>query len=152
MSMPARMAKWKILGNTVEQEKSLDFLVQECLESLGISLLGDWDVLVFLYRHQVSVASTEQIARLLGYPANVVGDALDTLESLRLVQRSRDSQGVRLYQFVFSEVHLPPESCLRQLLTLAENRTGRLLLAKKLRQRVGSHLVGKGTLKWLKAV
>ena len=150
--MLGRMAKWKILANTVEQEKSLDLLVQGCLESLGISLIGDWDVLVFLYRHQASLASTEQIARLLGYPDNVVGEALDTLESLSLVQRSRDSQGVRLYQFVFSEVHLPPESCFRQLMTLAENRTGRLLLAKKLRQRVGSHLAGKGNPKWLEAV
>jgi hypothetical protein len=136
----------------MENSGSLDLLVQGYLESLGISLIGDWDVLVFLYRHQASLASTEQIARLLGYPGNVVGDALDTLESLRLVQRSRDSHGVRLYQFVFSEVHLPPESCFRQLMTLAENRTGRLLLAKKLRQRVGSHLAGKGSPKWLEAV
>ena len=131
----------------VEKENSLDFLVQGCLESLGISLLSDWDVLVFLYRHHASLASAEQIARLLGYPSKAVGDALDTLESLRLVQRSRASQGVRLYQFVFSEVHLPPKSCFRQLISLTENRTGRLLLAKKLRQRVSSQLAVKGSTK-----
>ncbi len=126
-----------------EQERSLDLLVEGCLESLGISSLRDWDVLVFLYRHQTSLASAEQLARLLGYPSTVVGDALDTLESLKLVHRSRASQGVRFYQFVFSEQHLPPDSCFRQLMSLTENRSGRLLLTKKLRQRAVAPLLMK---------
>lgn len=127
----------------MEKDKLLDIPVQEYLNILGISSLVDWDVLIFLCRHQFSLASAEQIARLLGYPSSVVGDALDKLESLNLVQRSRSSQGVRLYRFLFSEVHIAPESCFRQLMSLAENRTGRLLLVKNLRQRVGLHIAVK---------
>ena len=102
------------------------------LETLDLSLLADWDVLVFLYRHRASLASAEQIARLLGYTGTVVGDALDRLESLGLVQRSRASQGVRLLFLVSTP---PPLDGFQQLMSLAENRNGRLLLAKKLRQR-----------------
>ena len=123
--------------------KSLDIPVAECLKTLGISLLVEWDVLIFLHRHQFSLASAEQIARLLGYPSTVVGDALDKLESLNLVQRSRSSQGVRLYRSVFSEVHISPKSCFQQLMSLAENRTGRLLLVKNLQRRVGLYLAVK---------
>ncbi len=110
----------------VESEKSLDLHVQECLESLSISSLGDWDVLVFLYRHRASLASIEQIARLVGRPSKVVGEALDRLESLGLVQRSRDSQGLRFYNFG----HDPPWSCFWELMSLAESRKGRLQITK----------------------
>ena len=134
-----------------EKEKSLDLLVEGCLEGLSISLLADWDVLVFLYRHQLSLTSAAQIARLLGYPGNVVSEALDRLEPLGLVRRSRAYQGVRLYQFVFSEPHTLPQSLFQQLMRLAENRAGRLLVAKKLRQREGLHLA-KGNEPWPKAV
>jgi hypothetical protein len=127
----------------MEKEKSLDILVPECLKALGISLLVDWDVLIFLYRHPFSLGSAAQIARLLGYPSRAVGDSLETLESLSLVRRSRSSQGMHLYQFVFSEVHIAPKSCFRQLMSLAENRTGRLLLVKNLRRRAGLHIAGK---------
>ncbi|MDQ6666160.1 MAG: MarR family transcriptional regulator [Acidobacteriota bacterium] len=120
-----------------ERENSLDLLVQECLESLGISSLGAWDMLVFVYRHHASLASVEQIARLAGYPSKVAAEALDTLESLGLVQRSRDSQGLRLYRFVLTPVHDPPRSCFWKLMSLAENRNGRLQIAKKLRQHAG---------------
>jgi hypothetical protein len=104
------------------------------LKDLGVSLLSDWDVLVFLYRHQASLTSAEQIARLLGYPSKTVGGALERLESQKLVKRSRPSQGVRFYQFVFPEAHLDPESCFRQLIKFADNRSGRLLLVKHLRR------------------
>ena len=132
------------LINMAEKNKSSDILVQECLKSLGISLLGDWDVLIFLYRHRVVLASSEQIARLLGYPTKAVNDALDRLESRGLVKRSRSSEGVCLYQFVFSEEHLAPESCFGRLMSLVENRTGRLLLVKRLRQGVDFHIAAKG--------
>lgn len=127
-------------------ENPPELLVQECLQSLGISGLCDWDVLVFLYRHPISLASVEQIARFVGCPSNAVGDALNRLESRGLIKRSRASKDFRLYQFVYSEALLAPESCFRQLLPLTEDRSGRLLLAKKLkRQRVGPRLVGDGS-------
>jgi predicted transcriptional regulator len=134
----------EIFMNMAEKNKSSDILVQECLKGLGISLLGDWDVLIFLYRHRVILGSSEQIASLLGYPSQAVSDALDRLESQGLVRRSRSSLGVRFYQFVFSEGHLAPESYFRRLISLAQNRSGRLLLAKRLRQGVDVHIAAKG--------
>jgi DNA-binding MarR family transcriptional regulator len=143
----------------VEHEESLDRLVEVWLENFDCSLLADWDVLVFLYRHRATLASAEQISCLVGYTSTVVGDALDRLESRRMVKRSRASQGVRLYQLLDSTA--PSDDSFQQLMSLAENRTGRLLLAKKLRQlasrqqerdRDGLHLVVKGSATWPKAV
>lgn len=110
----------------MDQEKSLDFQIQECLTRLDISSPVEWDVLAFVYRHQASLANADQIARMLGYPSTVVGDALDHLESLKLIRRSRVSQGVRLYQFVSSEADPSSQSCFQQLITLAENPAVRL--------------------------
>jgi hypothetical protein len=127
----------------VDQENNLDFQIQECLTRLDISSPVEWDVLAFVYRHQASLANADQIARMLGYPSTVVGDALDHLESLKLIRRSRASQGVRLYQFVSSEPDPPSHSCFQQLITLAENPAGRLLLIKKLRQLRAGLSLGK---------
>jgi hypothetical protein len=127
----------------VDQENNLDFQIQECLTRLDISSPVEWDVLAFVYRHQASLANADQIARMLGYPSTVIGDALDHLESLKLIQRSRASQGVRLYQFASSEPNPPSHSCFQQLITLAENPAGRLLLIKKLRQLRAGLSLGK---------
>jgi DNA-binding transcriptional regulator GbsR (MarR family) len=118
----------------VDQEKTLDSQIQDCLSRLGIAALVDWDVLVFVYRHQASLTNADQIARMLGYPSTVVADALDQMETFKLIRRSRASQGVRLYQFVASEADPQSHSCFQQLITLAENPAGRLVLIKKLRQ------------------
>lgn len=126
--------------------------IQECLEMFGLSLLCDWDVLIFLYRHQFSLASAEQIGRLLGYPSNTVADALSKLESHGLVERSRSSQGVRFYQIIVSEQNLAPQSCFRQLMSLAGTRRGRLLVVKHLRKSVGLHIATKGRTKWPKRI
>ena len=142
----------------MEHENFPEHLVEDWLASLDLSLLADWDVLVFLYSHRASLASAEQISRLVGYTAAVVGDALDRLESRGFVKRSRASQGVRLYQFLDSTS--PSHDGFRKLLKLATNRPGRLLLAKKLRERGtkqarGRHglgLVKKGSATWPNAV
>jgi hypothetical protein len=105
-----------------------------CLESVGISLLSEWDVLFFLYRHGTSLASAGQISQLLGYGKSAVGEALDDLVNLQLVQRSRSSQGVRLYRFA-APVSAAPRETLEHLFGLSENRSGRLLIAKALRER-----------------
>jgi DNA-binding transcriptional regulator GbsR (MarR family) len=101
---------------------------------LGIASPVEWDVLAFVYRHQASLTNADQIARMLGYPSTVVADALDQMETFKLIRRSRASQGVRLYQFVASEADPQSHSCFQQLITLAENPAGRLVLIKKLRQ------------------
>jgi DNA-binding MarR family transcriptional regulator len=65
---------------------------------LGISLLTDWDLLAFVYRHGASLTSTDQIARLIGYESAVVGAALDRLERDKLIERSGP-----LGEYVFTE-------------------------------------------------
>ncbi len=100
--------------------------VREDLDMLGISLLCEWDVLIFLRRHNASLTSAEQIAALLGYGKTAIAAALVKLESIGMAQRSRSSRGLHMYRFE------PPEDsrhgCLLELIGLAERRTGRLLL------------------------
>jgi hypothetical protein len=102
------------------------------LSTLGITSLCQWDVLIFLYRHQTSLLGADFIARLLGYANGPVVDALEVLEGLGLVARSRVSQIVRLYQFT-TPSHPPQSDARARLLALASDRTGRLRLLKGLR-------------------
>jgi hypothetical protein len=125
-------SKWSYWYVSLEKNESLDDLVKDCLKKLEISVLSDWDVLIFLYRHRASLATVEQIARLLGHPAKTVVSALERLDSQRLVRRSRSSQGVRFYQFIFPEGQLGPQSCFRRLIGVADNRSVRLTLLKHL--------------------
>jgi predicted transcriptional regulator len=112
-------------------QKSADLLIREGLETLGISLLNEWDVLAFLYRHATSLTSASEISHLLGEDKADVSAALDHLESLGLIQRSRGSQGVRLY--CISVPTDPVRSyCFTEVINLAEKREGRLLLRKHL--------------------
>ena len=122
------------------------------MESIPISLLSEWDVLYFLYRHGTSLASAEQMAHLVGYGKNAVGGALDALVNVGVVQRSRSSQGIRLYRFADLDAPDKRES-LEHLLKLSENRSGRLLIARNLlsraaredrRERAGLHLAKVG--------
>src|ERR1700694_2253673 len=82
----------------MERDSPPDLSVEGWLKTLGVELLCQWDVLVFLYRHQSSLVSAEHIARFLGYATTEVVAALDSLEFSGLVERSRVSQGVRSYQ------------------------------------------------------
>jgi DNA-binding MarR family transcriptional regulator len=107
-------------------------MARECLETVGISLLIEWDVLAFLYRHGASLISAEHIGRLIGYPKRGVGNALDRLESLGLIERSRPSQGMRFYRFIPAE-DAARRACIEQLMSLTESRAGRLLLIQNLR-------------------
>ena len=113
-------------GNPVE------FLVKGCLESIGIPLLIDWDILIFLYRHGVILSNTDQIARFMSCESTTIHNALSRLESRGLIESSRPSRGVCLYKAV-----IPPDgshqSSFQQLLRLTANRTGRLVLTKILK-------------------
>jgi hypothetical protein len=117
----------------MHQEPPADAEVEGWLKTLGVQTLCQWDVLVFLYRHQTSLAGADHLARLSGYPTERVVAALDVLDSLGLVKRSRVSQGARLYQFTAPSGPQRGEAFDR-LLALAQNRAGRLLLAKRLRR------------------
>jgi hypothetical protein len=107
--------------------------VEHWLVTARITSLQHWDMLVFLYRHQTSLVSAEHIARLLGYATGEAVAALDHLESLGFVARSRTSQGVRLYQFTVS-VNTPPGDACHRLLRIADSRAVRLLLTKRWRR------------------
>jgi hypothetical protein len=112
-------------------EKSTELLARERLETLGISLRSEWDVLSFLYSHDTSLTSAAQIAHLLGHGKAPVHAALDRLESKRLIERSRGSEGVRLYRISVPRDPLQ-YSCFMELMKLDEKREGRLLLLKHL--------------------
>jgi len=127
---------------------ALNALLDSCLKGLGISLFSEWDVLTFLYRRGTSLASAEHISRLLGYGKGTVGSALDRLEFLGLVQRSRASREVCLYQFATPRDPFKRDS-FDQVMNLGEQRIVRLLISKKLarypgrrqtRERTGLHL------------
>src|SRR5271168_5270956 len=87
---------------TMAQDNEPDVQVEGCLKTLGIESLSQWDVLVFQYRHQSSLVSSEHIARFLGYATAEVVAALDSLKSSGLVEYSRVSHGARLYQVTAS--------------------------------------------------
>jgi DNA-binding IclR family transcriptional regulator len=112
-------------------------LVRGHLDALRICRLDEWDVLVFIYHHGTSLASAEKISLLLGYTEATVGAALESLTSSGLVQRSRNSQGVRLYQFGAAVPGDSRRRSLEELMKLAEQRQGRLLLIGHLRQAAG---------------
>ena len=103
------------------------------MTTLGIAHLAEWDVLAFIYSHGPSLASAEKIAALLGYSKPDVGSALESLTAHGLVKRSRNSRGVRLYQFTDADPNDALRIALEELMKIAENRQGRLLLAKQLR-------------------
>jgi DNA-binding MarR family transcriptional regulator len=117
----------------VTNEISQDNLVLEHLQTLGVTLLSEWDALVFLYRHPASLGTAAQIARLIGHDQNSVGAALQSLETRGLIRRSRVYQGRRLYQF--SKPQEPGRhSSLLALMSQAQNRMGRLRLLKHLKR------------------
>jgi hypothetical protein len=113
--------------------------VESWLRALGTESLCQWDVLVFLHGHRASLLGADHLARLLGYATEPVVAALDALEALGLVARSRVSGGARLYQFA-----APPSGgrgeALGRLLRLAGHRDGRLLLVARLRRGNGNPL------------
>jgi DNA-binding MarR family transcriptional regulator len=113
-------------------ENISDAEVDGWLKTLGVASLCQWDVLIFLYRHQTSLVGADFIARLLGYASDPVVAALDVLTSLGLVDRSRVSQIVRLYQFIVPSDPQRGDAWAR-LLALASDRAGRVRLSERLR-------------------
>ncbi len=113
----------------------MELAVQSCLLVVGITLLSEWDVLAFVYRHGVTLNGAGQIARLIGYEPAVVGDALDRLERQKLIECSRPSRGVHEVRFYRTSGSEDAEHryCIQQLLDLLESRAGRLLLERRLK-------------------
>lgn len=107
--------------------------VEHWLVTARLASRQHWDTLIFLSRHSVSLVSAEHIARLLGYTTSEAVAALEDLEVLGFVVRSRASQGVRLYQCT-TPADTPQGDAWRQLLRLADSRAVRLLLARRWRR------------------
>jgi hypothetical protein len=112
------------------QDNQPDLEVEGWLKTLGIESLCQWDVLVFLYRHQSTLVGAEHIARLLGDATADVVAALDSLESSGLVQPSRVFQGVRLYQLT-APADPTSRDALGRLMTFADGHTVRQLLGRR---------------------
>jgi len=113
------------------QHNQPNLQVEGWLETLGIESLCQWDVLVFLDRHQPILVSAEQIARFLGYGTAEVVAALDSVESSGLVDRSRVSQEeVRLYQ-LSAPADPTRRGALERLMTHVDSHTVRLLLSRR---------------------
>ena len=106
--------------------------IEHWLVTARITSLQHWDTLVFLFHHPTSLVSAEHIARLTGSATGAVIAALDHLEALGFVARSRTSQGVRLYQFT-APAHTPPGDACHRLMRIADSRAVRLLLTKRWR-------------------
>ena len=116
----------------MDPQTPVDVQVDGWFKTLGVESLCQWDVLVFQYRHQSSLVGAEHIARFLGYATAEVVAALDSLESSRLVERSRASQGACLYE-VTALADPTRRDALERLMTLADSHTVRLLLARRQR-------------------
>jgi DNA-binding MarR family transcriptional regulator len=123
------------------KETSLEPSIQACLEDVGISLLSEWDMLAFVYRHDPTLTSTDQIALLSGYESAVVGIALDRLEREQLIERVGHPKGVRIHRMLAS-TNARHQRCLQRFVALSESRAARLVL-KKLLQRDPSDSGGK---------
>ncbi len=112
------------------QDNQPDLQVESWLKTLGIESLCQWDMLVFLDRHPSILVSTEDVALFVGYATADVVAALDSLESTGLVERSRVSQGVRLYHLT-APADPTRRDALERLMTLADSHTVRLLRARR---------------------
>jgi DNA-binding MarR family transcriptional regulator len=110
----------------------MDLSLETCLKSLGISLLTELDVLVFVHRRKTTLTSVNQIASLIGHDEAAVSDALGQLEREKLIEPSKSSQGLRFYR-ILPQRDAGRQQCFRQLVSLSETRNGRLQLAKHLK-------------------
>jgi hypothetical protein len=115
----------------MHQENPSDAEVADWLKTLGVESQCQWDMLIFLYRHQTTLVGSDYLAQLLGYATEAVVAALDVLASLGLVDRSRVSQGARFYQFT-APSSAPSDDAFQRLVTFAGHRAGRVALCRLL--------------------
>jgi DNA-binding MarR family transcriptional regulator len=117
---------------TTARENKLEVSVQNCLEGLGIFLLIELDVLAFVFRRGVTLASADDIAELIGHEPVIVSGALDRLERHKLIERTKPSRGARFYR-ILAQADSERKRCLQHFASLLESRNGRLLLARELK-------------------
>src|SRR5262249_44679792 len=104
------------------QPETVETDVQRWLAAIGVESLCEWDVLVFLYRHQTILMSPGHLAHLMGYEPSPVSAALDTLAAHELVEVSPQSiAAAQLYRFT-APLEAPQGDALKHLLALSEHR------------------------------
>jgi len=116
----------------MEQHPPSDTDIAGWFHTLGVASLDEWHVLLFLAQHQTTLLGAEYLARLLGYAPERVVAALDALEIHALVERSRVSQGARLYKCLVP-LDSPRREAWAQLQALASDRAGRIRIYIQLR-------------------
>jgi predicted transcriptional regulator with HTH domain len=116
----------------IEQGNPQELIVKECLDSLGVSFLLDWEILIHLYRYHIALLGIDEIARLLHSEPTSVGRALERLKSRKLIESSRSSGVARFHTVAFSPDN-SDYSYFKQLVNLSEHRSGRLTLKKILK-------------------
>ena len=120
--------------------------VQRWLETIGVESLCQWDVIVFLNRHQTILMSPEQLARRMGYPTATILGTLDSLAAHGFVRLFSGSSDARLYEST-TPTEPSQHEALGQLLVLADDCPDCLLLREYLRRRdrrAGAALVHDG--------
>jgi DNA-binding IclR family transcriptional regulator len=116
----------------IEPKDAAGSVVERYLQVLGVQYLVEWDVLVYLYRHQPSLINAQQISHLLDYGTSAIADALNALESLGLIERSQARQGVRWHRLTTPEDPQVREA-FERLMLLDDLRPVRQLLAQRQR-------------------
>jgi hypothetical protein len=90
----------------------------------------DLDLLVFFARHWRALLSTEQLARLLGYPLKEIARSRDALVAAGFLTRAQDkSRPERMYVF---EPEGMADSPLEAIVSFASTPDGRLSLRRAL--------------------
>ncbi|MEO7192665.1 MAG: hypothetical protein ABI051_16560 [Vicinamibacterales bacterium] len=115
----------------IGEENVADADVQRWLQTVGVETRCELEVLAFFHRHRITLLPPEYLARLLGYPIDLVVAALDSLATLQLLEWSPERQGTRGYEFIVPPV-LARSEALERLLALSDHRSGRLLLGRHL--------------------
>jgi hypothetical protein len=116
----------------VSEESSMaNTQIERCLATWGISVLEEWDLLVFLCRHQNSLLTVEQISMLLGPGTPAIRQALRTSETAGLIRCSRSSQGIRFYRLAAS-VDRARQDAFELLVSLLKNPLARDFVTRRL--------------------
>src|SRR5262245_59038710 len=107
------------ISTMVQPDSEAD--VQRWLTATGVESLCQWDVIVFLNRHQTVLMAPDDLARLLCYRTASIVATLDALAAHELVRLSPKSTRARLYESrVPSEVSR--QEALERLLVLGDHR------------------------------
>lgn len=121
------MAKYTAMA---PEQTNLDIKARTLLERLpALQQFCDLDLLVFFSKHPLTLKSKEQLAHLLGYPANEIIRSLDALFTAGFLAGARNTVGPAMYLF---ETGGTNGGLLLEVVEFASTRLGRLALRLEL--------------------